>query len=205
MLSRKEEVEIPENKTALTFFDTLVQRYATAFVYLWYHPKVGTWLGATPETLLQIKNDHLFTMSLAGTQLYSKDEETIWGNKEIEEQYIVTEFIVDALSAVSDDIIASEAYTHRAGTLVHLRSDIQGQLRVQDGVTIEKVIHTLHPTPAVCGMPKEEAKSFILSNEGYDRKFYTGFLGELNMAVGQDIVSNLFVNLRCMEMEEDKN
>ena len=33
---------------------------------------------------------------------------------------------------------------------------------------------------AVCGLPKESAKKFILENEVYERKFYTGFLGELN-------------------------
>ena len=54
----------------------------------------------------------------------------------------------------------------------------------------------VHPTPAVCGLPKNEAKVFILENEGYDREFYTGFFGELNLKGS----SNLFVNLRCMQV-----
>jgi isochorismate synthase len=62
------------------------------------------------------------------------------------------------------------------------------------------VIQLLHPTPAVCGLPKEQSKAFILENENYDRTFYTGFLGELNMENKTD----LFVNLRCMEICESQ-
>jgi isochorismate synthase len=60
------------------------------------------------------------------------------------------------------------------------------------------LIDALHPTPAVCGLPKESAKEFILENEGYDRSFYTGFLGELSV----ENRSNLFVNLRCMQVKD---
>jgi isochorismate synthase len=64
----------------------------------------------------------------------------------------------------------------------------------------------LHPTPAVCGLPKENAKQFILENEGYERKFYSGFLGELNLntILNKVVDSDLFVNLRCMEIERHK-
>jgi isochorismate synthase len=57
-------------------------------------------------------------------------------------------------------------------------------------------LQLLHPTPAVCGLPKDKSKAFILDNENYDRTFYTGFLGELNVEDQTD----LFVNLRCMEI-----
>uniref|UniRef100_UPI0040474081 chorismate-binding protein n=1 Tax=Flavobacterium sp. TaxID=239 RepID=UPI0040474081 len=41
-------------------------------------------------------------------------------------------------------------------------------------------MYKMHPTPAVCGLPKKEAMEFVLKEEGYDRKFYSGFLGEWN-------------------------
>jgi isochorismate synthase len=47
--------------------------------------------------------------------------------------------------------------------------------------TLKTLIRALHPTPAVCGLPRGYAKKFILENEQYDRSFYTGFLGELNI------------------------
>ena len=56
----------------------------------------------------------------------------------------------------------------------------------------------LHPTSAVCGLPKEPALQFILENEGFDRSYYSGFLGPVNSATG----THLYVNLRCMELLE---
>ena len=85
---------------------------------------------------------------------------------------------------------------------MHLRTDIHGSLH-KENATIEEVIRLLHPTPAVCGLPKEKSKSFILEKEGYNRKYYTGFLGELNIAQDADVVSNIYVNLRCMEIVDD--
>jgi isochorismate synthase len=44
-----------------------------------------------------------------------------------------------------------------------------------------------------------------LENENYDRTFYSGFLGELNSGVTTDSVSSdLFVNLRCMQISDQK-
>ncbi|EZH75425.1 hypothetical protein ATO12_01205 [Aquimarina atlantica] len=203
VLSRKEEVSIPDSFSSLHTFKNLIDYYPKAFVYLWYHPKIGTWMGATPETLIRIKNDNFFTMALAGTQPYIDTIDVDWGAKELVEQEMVTSFVTNKLSSVIKDIQRSKTYTHKAGTLLHLRTDISGVLDNENS-RIEKIIEALHPTPAVCGLPKDEAKSFILATERYNRKYYTGFLGELNMNKDGVIKSNLFVNLRCMELSNGK-
>ncbi len=203
VLSRKEEISGFTSIGSLQIFQKLIHNYPKAFVYYWYHPKIGTWLGATPETLLQINNDQFTTMALAGTQPYQMNNQVAWESKELEEQEMVTQFILKELSTIAQDIVSSKTYTHRAGTLLHLRTDIKANL-VSERSGIQQVINILHPTPAVCGLPKEEARSFITQYEGYDRKFYTGFLGELNLNREDKVVSNLFVNLRCMEIEGNK-
>jgi isochorismate synthase len=58
------------------------------------------------------------------------------------------------------------------------------------------MLKLLHPTSAVCGMPLEAAQQFLKVNEGYDREFYTGFLGPVNFKNE----SHLCVNLRCMQV-----
>ena len=72
--------------------------------------------------------------------------------------------------------------------------------------TLKTLIRALHPTPAVCGLPRENAKQFILENEQYNRSFYTGFLGELNFQKNKTVSesSSLFVNLRCMNIIDKK-
>ncbi len=199
VVSRKETVPISKKKP-LDIFIALVQRYPNAFVYCWYHPKVGMWLGATPETLVAIQGNTFKTMALAGTQPFVSTTDVIWGNKEVAEHAMVQIFIEQALSEFTTDFTSSEVYTHKAGSLLHLRTDIQGMMHTHHQ-EIEKVIHALHPTPAVCGLPKAAAKTFIVAHEGYDRAYYTGFLGELNMVDASENSSHLFVNLRCMQLE----
>lgn len=199
VLSRKEEVSIPSSFSYLQIFKNLIHYYPKAFVYLWYHPKISTWMGATPETLIRVKNNDFFTMALAGTQPYINTIDVDWGTKELVEQEMVTSFVTNELSSIINNIQYSKTYTHKAGTLLHLRTDISGVLDNENS-KIEKIIKVLHPTPAVCGLPKDEAKSFILNTEGYNRKYYTGFLGELNMNKAGVVKSDLFVNLRCMEL-----
>ena len=58
VLSRQEPITISETNP-ISIFKRLLKTYASAFVYLWYHPKVGLWLGATPETLLKVEGKPL--------------------------------------------------------------------------------------------------------------------------------------------------
>ena len=191
VLSRKEDLPFGKIEKS-ELFNRLLQIYPLAFVSIWYHPKVGLWLGATPETLLITKDNTFQTMALAGTQKINESD-VIWGEKEIEEQQIVTDFILKQLKDF--DLKVSDPFTKKAGNLLHICTEITGKLNSND--QLKTIINKLHPTPAVCGLPKETAKSFILHNEDYKREFYAGFLGELNNRK----TNNLYVNLRCMQIK----
>lgn len=199
VLSRKEPVALEENDV-FPLFQKLLSAYPTAFKYCFFHPKVGLWLGATPEQLLKVSDDKIKTVALAGTQVY-REGAIVWENKEREEQQFVTEFILDGLKEYVSEQNVSEPYTFRAGNIVHIKTDIEA--RLLDKQDLGKIIKVLHPTPAVCGLPKKKAKEFIIESEGYDREYYSGFLGELNQdfAKGSKQNSDLFVNLRCMKIE----
>ena len=180
----------------------LLEKYPAAFVYIWYHPAVGMWAGATPETLFSLENGKFTTMALAGTQRVKGDEELIWGLKEREEQQIVTDYIKTELKGLITR--TAPARTVRAGQVAHICTELEGTLTKDFGLI--QLVNKLHPTPAVCGLPKETARSFIIEHEGYDRKFYTGFLGEINLSLDSETSAktHLFVNLRCMELFENK-
>ena len=195
VLSRKIEVEVA--KSPLEIFKNLRNSYPGAFCYLFHHPQVGTWCGATPETLVKIENNILQTMSLAATLPFVEGQEPNWGIKEIEEQRMVSDYIQDKLGTLVENLEIGEAKSVRAGNLWHLRSKVKGN--ILPSVGLAKVIDALHPTPAVCGIPTKDAKEFILQNENYQRTFYTGFLGEVNLQ--DDGETTLFVNLRSMELK----
>jgi isochorismate synthase len=201
VLSRTEVVSFEAFKTKKTFERMLIQ-YPEAFCYCWFHPKIGMWMGATPEKLLRSKQSNFSTMALAGTQSFDGQEEVVWQNKEKKEQEFVTDFIIKKLETITDEIIVSSSYTTKTGNLLHLKTDIEGTLKKE--VTLEKVVTILHPTPAVCGLPTNIAKDFIIDNEGYNREYYTGFLGELNYDFSKkEKASDLYVNLRCMKINEN--
>ena len=171
VLSRVETEPISEDNP-LIIFKSLLKTYAKAFVYIWYHPKIGLWLGATPETFLEVEGQRFKTMSLAGTQPYDENKDIVWNKKNIEEQQLVTDYIETELKPFTDRLKTAPVQTVRAGQLLHLKSKIYGVLKAQ---SLNRVIGCLHPTPAVCGLPKSVAKGFILDQEHYEREFYTGF------------------------------
>ena len=193
VLSRKEIVYYRD----INIFDVLeklLNYYQEAFVYIWFHPVTGLWMGATPETLIEVNDNRFKTMALAATQNYEGTLDTFWNIKEKQEQHFVTNYIQFKLKDFNLEI--SEPFTIKAGSLLHICSEIQGEL--SSGDELQSIISTLHPTPAVCGIPKETAKRFILKNENYNREYYTGFLGEIR----SDSVTNLYVNLRCMKIND---
>ncbi|MDO4881199.1 MAG: isochorismate synthase [Capnocytophaga sp.] len=192
---------IPTNKKSLSlYFQRLICFYPSAFCYVFSHPKVGKWLAATPETLVKINKKKLETMSLAGTQLVKENEEPIWTPKEEEEQKIVTNVIVSTLQEITENLTIEERYNFRAGNLWHLCNRISA--KIPNNVSVNQIIKTLHPTPAVCGFPTEKAYSFILKNECYPREFYTGFCGLLNFQ--NENKWDIFVNLRCMQLTDNE-
>lgn len=202
VLSRREEVNLAEFDFVATF-QHLIELYPTTFSYCFFHPEVGFWMGATPEQLLKANGNVFETMALAGTQKATLESDISWQQKEKDEQQYVTDFIVKRLREVASSVNVTEPYSVKAGSIWHIKTDISGVLN--DNSTLEEVIDTLHPTPAVCGLPKKKAKVFIVENENYDRTFYTGFLGELNSSFAHsDISSDLFVNLRSMQIQDNK-
>lgn len=199
VLSHREEILIDE-KSAVVYFEKLITCYPTAFCYVFYHPKVGKWLAATPEILFQLDGTDLKTMSLAGTKLFVENELPSWTTKEYEEQQIVTDTIVSKLFSLTKNLTISEVKTIRAGNLWHLCTDISAEITSKE--KLSEVLFFLHPTPAVCGYPTETAREFILKNESYDRAFYTGFCGVVNTSeLGQVI---MYVNLRCAQLLKNK-
>lgn len=199
VLSRKEQVASVDFQFD-QLFTKITAAYPTAFRYVFYHPEIGFWMGASPEQLMKVENNLLQTVSLAGTQLYDSDNTCLWGDKEKKEQQIVTDYIVGCLESFSEQIHVSEPATYVAGKLAHIKTDISAHIEPKK---IEQMIAVLHPTPAVCGFPKEKALQFIVEKEGYDRSFYAGFLGEWNknFTTYQGNQFDLYVNLRCMNYQ----
>lgn len=197
VISRKKDFEL----TGFNIENLIRRLFAaqpTAFRYVWYHPKTGIWCGTTPETLVNIDKNEFKTMALAGTQPYTEGE-VVWRQKEKDEQYYVTEAILENLLGIVENVKVGPVENHRAGTLFHLRAHIEGTLKNEPGM-LAKITRILHPTPAVCGTPQGYSRDFIVESEGYPREFYTGFVGPIE---DNGTSASLMVNLRNMRIKDN--
>ncbi len=202
VLSRKMRVAFSEILQISRVFQNLCTLYPLAFVSVVYVPSCNIWIGASPEILVSVDKNNIFrTMALAGTQKYPEGanlSEITWTQKEIEEQALVSRYIINAFKKIRlREFEEDGPKTIQAGNLAHLRTDFWVNLNeVHYPHLWQVMLGLLHPTSAVCGMPKEESLAFIRNFEGYDRAFYSGFLGQVNI----ESETHIFVNLRCMQV-----
>ncbi len=191
ILSRTLTLEAyPEEEQTYTFYH-LIKQYPKALVY-WIHlPHLGVnWMGATPELLLKKEANELKTLALAGT----KRPEEEWTAKEKKEQQIVADYVAQKLSEFSPTISATE--TVNAGDIQHLAT----HFTITDNTAnFFPILKKLHPTPAICGLPKKQAFKAIKDIEQHDRSYYCGALGVLDL----DGTTEVYVNLRCMQLTKN--
>ena len=207
VISRCHEIEKSEDEDPIGLFETACGLYPRMFIALVYTPQSGMWLTATPEVLLEGANSRWHTIALAGTMrlegdaLKGEGETVRWSVKNIEEQRYVATYITQQLSPITQNLSEEGPCTVRAANLVHLRSDFTFTL--YDNVHVGELLKALHPTPAVCGLPKEEALRFILENEHTPRLYYSGFMGPLNHQTSDfRLQTSLYVSLRCMQITD---
>ena len=177
-------------------FQALCEQYPNANVFAWWNGD-SCWMGASPELLLEtIKRSSgevmYSTDALAGTQVASANNNLSrpWTAKEVEEHQLVTDGIVQDLTTYGATQIAPSPLTNkRAGHLLHRFQSISFQTEKSEGI-----LECLHPTAALCGLPRKDAKQWIVDHEGQARDFYGGYF-----ALRHHNAYYAWVNLRSAE------
>ena len=154
-------------------------------------------MGASPELLLETikksSGDLMYsTDALAGTQVASANNDLSrpWTAKEVEEHQLVTDGIVQDLTTYgAADIAPSPLTNKRAGHLFHRFQSISFQTEKPEGI-----LDCLHPTAALCGLPRKDARQWIIDHEGQSRAFYGGYF-----ALRHKTACYAWVNLRSAE------
>lgn len=208
--ARQKLISLPSSFDGVNTFFQLCEAYPQAFVSLISIPGVGTWLGASPEilisTFLNGNGGKIFqTVALAGTQPMQpngKLTDAAWRQKEIEEQALVCRYIVNCFKKIrlrEFDEIGPK--TVAAGNLMHLKTTYSVDMNAVNFLDLGSVmLNLLHPTSAVCGTPKVPALDFLQKHENFDRSFFSGFLGPVNLQEE----THIYVNLRCMQLFEEQ-
>lgn len=206
VLSRTKIIDRVPGLDISLLFQKLCGVYKNALISFISTPETGSWVGASPELLVSVQDKRIFkTTALAGTQAYSEGvniKSVAWTQKDIEEQALVERYIISCFKKIR--LREYEEHGPRtvvAGNLIHLKSDFTVDMEATNFPRLGSVmLQLLHPTSAVCGVPLDTSLEFIHKHENYDRQFYTGYLGPVNFLNRSD----LFVNLRCLQILEDK-
>lgn len=201
-------------------FSRLCEAYPHACVFLFSSEISGTWIGASPELVVKTEGNKLFSLALAGTrkrflatedvsthnlsyghsQKPSSETQLRWDAKNIEEQQIVTDFIVNTLRKVGCSHIHIDGpHSREAGPIEHLATDISADFPA-DSISAIKILQQLVPTPALSGFPRAKSIEAISANENFKRDFYGGVIGYIDSK--GDITS--YANLRSGRIQTDK-
>jgi isochorismate synthase len=163
-----------------------------------------TLVGASPELLIEKRGSTIRSTPMAGSaprqsdlaadreaaRVLSESAKNLW------EHRLVVEFVLDTLTPYCRDIQApAHPVLASTKTMWHLATPIDGRLKV-DASSLE-LAAALHPTPAVCGTPRAEARALIGQLENFDRGFFTGAVGWCD-AAGD---GRWTVAIRCAEFE----
>lgn len=190
--SVEQSCTVSEDDLKQLFIRTCLQ-YPDFMVILFSTPQTGLWLIASPEVLIEGHDTTWHTMAMAGTTANCASD-IPWSDKNREEQMLVERFVRDTLEHFASDISTDGPKTFPAGHLKHLRTDFSFSIEAS---RLGELVSTLHPTPAVSGLPRNDAVRFILEHEHLERTYYSGFCGPLNLH-GE---THLYVSLRCAKLD----
>lgn len=145
----------------------------------------GEMIGATPELLVARAGDTVLTEPLAGSARRGLDDDDdataadalLHSGKDHAEHAYVVDAIRDALSPLCEELtVEAEPSLLATSRVWHLRTRIEGRLRAPAPGALA-LAAALHPTPAVCGTPREAAATMIRDLEPVPRGFYAGLVG----------------------------
>lgn len=196
VLARKIQLDVPAGFSMLTALKFLEHDYEDCWIF-----NIQGLFGASPETLLEIRDKTFSLQILAGsaprgetaTEDANNCEALMTSEKNLFEHQLAVDSGVDALKDLSEVLHSGQHFASAFPNLWHLATDIHGELNADS--TAFEALMALHPTAAVAGTPRQAALEFIEEHEGFDRGRYAGPIGWINShGDGQWAIA-----LRCAE------
>ncbi len=184
VLARRSDVESSHNINPWQLLAKL-RETTEACTLFGIQPEPGAvFVGATPERLYARHGDQIKSEAIAGTRprgTDSKEDERLADEltasikDNVEHQYVVKS-IAGHLEALSQSVtVAERPHILKLARVQHLKTDISA--RLNDHVSDADLVNTLHPTPAVGGVPDDLAREEIAWLEPFDRGWYAGPVG----------------------------
>jgi menaquinone-specific isochorismate synthase len=183
VLARTCTLELETAPDPFALAAALKEKAQGAFVFC-IQSDTEAFLGATPERLFARNQRQIFSEAIAGTRRRGKTaeedqhlaEELLASEKDLREFSPVQTYLRNALSPLcTTPPTFTPISIHQTQNVQHLYSRCSAKLK--ETATDEEILLNLHPTPALCGTPKEKAYSVIRELEPFERGLYGGAIG----------------------------
>jgi menaquinone-specific isochorismate synthase len=184
VLARVQTVSVEGRLDPVEVTLNLWKENPASHVFLFEPSPGATFLGAAPETLATVSEGAFRATTVAGSIARGDTDEDLrslaralfQSQKDRREHQMCVEDTVERLSAIAGDIRAQgEPHVLTLSTIQHLETVIEARLH-PDG-TVLSTLEALHPTPAVCGLPRDRAQEFLSREEPFQRGWYAGPVG----------------------------
>ncbi|GAB3800623.1 isochorismate synthase [Virgibacillus kimchii] len=186
VLARELRLKLNKEANISRVLQKLLSKQPNSYVFA-FEKESDCFVGATPERLVKVEQDHLLSTCLAGTAPRGKTKEEdkqighslLHDSKNREEHDFVVRMIKEGMKKYCTNVdIPGEPVLYPLKNLQHLYTPVTATLK--DGYSIFDIIGELHPTPALGGTPTEASLQFIRDNELLDRGWYGAPVGWLD-------------------------
>ena len=193
VLSNKIEAEI--EGSILDAYRVLRSTNPSPYMFYFYSNDIEI-SGASPETLVKLENNKLYTFPLAGTRKRGKDKEEdlelekelLADEKELAEHNMLVDLGRNDIGKISeinsvkvDKYMSIEKFSH----VMHIGSTVSGTLRVDKDAL--DAIDSILPAGTLSGAPKLRACEIINELEGNKRGIYGGAIGYIDFTGNLDM------------------
>jgi len=191
VLAREVRWGFESDVTATHVLNTLRNQYPTCYNFLIRNDRGKSFIGCSPERLVSFHRNYLLTESLAGSTPRGKtatedlylEKRLLSSDKNRSEHDYVMKSIEKRLRPFIRRLEKADVPgVKKLRNVQHLYTPVTAWLK--EDVDRFAVLEELHPTPAVGGYPRTQAVSHIRELETFDRGWYAGPVGWLNLNGG---------------------
>ncbi|MGJ3243498.1 MAG: isochorismate synthase [Opitutales bacterium] len=205
--ARALDLQFSERLHPLQTLNLLRERFAGCYAFSFANGEGQSFIGATPERLVETRNGRFRTMALAGTTRRGSTvaEDATLGRALLEsekdryEQQVVIDAIRRRLQRLGVTSVDEDGRRLMPlSNVQHLLTPLSGALPA--GLHFFDLLGVLHPTPAVGGSPRDVTRERLRAIEPFPRGLYAGALGYCDVqGNGESVVA-----IRSAEIDDNR-
>jgi len=176
VLANRIKIKFSNKLDLVEILKRLKKNHPNTCRYVWKRNINDILFGASPEKLFSFTKPNLTLEALAGTiSTNSNYKKLLKSTKDLKEHNYVTQYLIKCLEVSKiKNFEKSDIKVNSFGDISHLQTLIFSEV---ENICPFELLKNLHPSPAVCGYPKNAALDWINTLESFPRGNYASPMG----------------------------